>query len=137
MPIGNPNGYGSIVLNQKGGVMSPNDKRPGQRFISTANARAQMTPAAMRRAQTSAVSGIRANYPTGSYNRSGPSPTPVRMSPTRNRPAVGNNAKKGIGAIKNKGKIAMGIGAAVVGGLAYSGRRGEGSSGGRTGMTRY
>ena len=37
---------------------------------------------------------------------------------------------------KNKG-IAIGAGAAVIAGLAYSGKRGEGSSGGRTGMTRY
>ena len=39
---------------------------------------------------------------------------------------------------KGRGKgLAIGLGAAVIGGLAYSGRRGEGSSGGRAGMTRY
>jgi len=39
---------------------------------------------------------------------------------------------------KGKGRgLAIGAGAAVIAGLAYSGRRGEGSSGGRTGMTRY
>ena len=42
------------------------------------------------------------------------------------------------GLLKGKGKgLAIGAGAAVIAGLAYSGRRGEGSSGGRTGMTRY
>ena len=61
MPIGNPNGYGSIVLNAKGGVMSANSKRPGQRFISAANARAQMSPAAMQRAQRSASASIRSS----------------------------------------------------------------------------
>jgi hypothetical protein len=42
------------------------------------------------------------------------------------------------GLLKGRGRgLAIGAGAAVIGGLAYSGRRGEGSSGGRTGMTRY
>lgn len=40
-------------------------------------------------------------------------------------------------AMKGKKGLAIGAGAAVIAGLAYSGRRGEGSSGGRTGMTRY
>lgn len=38
---------------------------------------------------------------------------------------------------KNKAGLAIGLGAAVVAGLAYKGRRGKGSSGGRTQMTRY
>jgi hypothetical protein len=39
---------------------------------------------------------------------------------------------------KGKGKgLLIGAGAAVVAGLAYSGRRGEGSSGGRTSQYRY
>jgi hypothetical protein len=47
-----------------------------------------------------------------------------------------NAGKKAL--LKGKGKgLAIGAGAAVIAGLAYSGRRGEGSSGGRTGMTRY
>lgn len=40
-------------------------------------------------------------------------------------------------AMKNKKALLIGAGAAVIGGLAYSGRRGEGSSGGRTSMSRY
>ena len=70
----------------------------------------------------------------GKSGRSMGVPGPIHGPP---RPMGGNNVSKGLGAIKNKGRLAMGLGAAVVGGLAYSGRRGEGSSGGRTGMTRY
>lgn len=72
--------------------------------------------------------------------------TPVKMGPTRNKPMVkamdnvvkeaDNAGKKAL--FKGKGKgLAIGLGAAVIGGLAYSGRRGEGSSGGRAGMSRY
>lgn len=39
--------------------------------------------------------------------------------------------------MKNKKALLIGAGAAVIGGLAYSGRRGEGSSGGRTSQYRY
>jgi hypothetical protein len=92
----------------------------------------------MRQAQKSATRFTKSRRPsvTPGSSRGGanagitaPPPDPSSMA--------GNNAKKGFNAIKGKGKIAMGLGAAVVGGLAYSGRRGEGSSGGRTGMTRY
>ena len=131
MPAGNPNGYGSLAMNPRGGITQ---RTPGQRFISPANAAPRMTPNAMRAAQQSATAGIKKNFPKGSYNvRS----TPVKMGPTRNMPKAGNNMSKGLNAIKNKKGLAMGLGAAVVGGLAYSGRRGEGSSGGRAGMTRY
>lgn len=39
--------------------------------------------------------------------------------------------------MKNKKALLIGAGAAVIGGLAYSGKRGEGSSGGRTSQYRY
>ena len=49
------------------------------------------------------------------------------------RKALEENKKKGF----SKKGLLIGAGAAVVAGLAYSGRRGEGSSGGRTSQYRY
>jgi hypothetical protein len=49
------------------------------------------------------------------------------------REALERNKKKGF----SKKGLLIGAGAAVVAGLAYSGRRGEGSSGGRTSQYRY
>lgn len=49
------------------------------------------------------------------------------------REALEKNKKKGF----SKRGLLIGAGAAVVAGLAYSGRRGEGSSGGRTSQYRY
>lgn len=49
------------------------------------------------------------------------------------REALERNKKKGF----SKKGFLIGAGAAVVAGLAYSGRRGEGSSGGRTSQYRY
>lgn len=47
-------------------------------------------------------------------------------------------AEKGAGFLAKHGRgIGIGLGAAVIAGLAYKGKRGEGSSGGRTQMTRY
>jgi hypothetical protein len=54
------------------------------------------------------------------------------------RRAGKTNTKKPMASMmKNKKGLAIGLGAAVIGGLAYSGRRGEGSSGGRTSQYRY
>lgn len=74
--------------------------------------------------------------------------TPVSMGPTRNRPSpVGpmgtNPPSSAVRQVADEGRrmrgkgLLIGAGAAVIAGLAYSGRRGDGSSGGRTGMTRY
>lgn len=65
--------------------------------------------------------------------------TPVTLGPSRKPPIPAvkdavDNARK----LPKRGRgLMIGAGAAVIAGLAYSGRRGEGSSGGRTGMTRY
>ena len=62
---------------------------------------------------------------------------PPRPEPLQKVVGEANAAGKR-GLLKGKGRgLAIGAGAAVIAGLAYSGRRGEGSSGGRTGMTRY
>jgi hypothetical protein len=67
--------------------------------------------------------------------------TPISTSPPGNRPPAAGPVQ---GAVDNTRKLSkrgrglmIGAGAAVVAGLAYSGRRGEGSSGGRTSMSRY
>jgi hypothetical protein len=49
------------------------------------------------------------------------------------RESIEKSGKKGF----SKRGLLIGAGAAVVAGLAYSGRRGEGSSGGRTSQYRY
>lgn len=125
-------------------------RRAGQRFISPVNAGARMNPAAMRRAQQSATASIksqrttRAN-PVRTVRSSAPKPImhgppkPAGMGMNAVDDVVRSGKKSGLMQMlkgKNKG-IAIGAGAAVVAGLAYSGRRGEGSSGGRTGMTRF
>ena len=72
--------------------------------------------------------------------------TRVNLGPTRraSAPVVNSGSEVVQGAVNSARKLPkmgrglmIGAGAAVVAGLAYSGRRGEGSSGGRTSMTRY
>ena len=71
-------------------------------------------------------------------------PKPVKASAgAKAGGAVGNavkhskSGKSYLEMMKTKKGIALGVGAAVIGGLAYSGRRGSGSSGGRTSMYKY
>jgi hypothetical protein len=156
MPAGNPGGYGNLTLNAMGGVGGA--RKPGQKFTTPTMGGARMNPAAMQQARQSAVassSGMRLD-PTrimgtpqravsarpnpGSarqYARKAPMPAGAGNSPVSQVVKQADNAgQKSL--LKGKGKgLAIGAGAAVIAGLAYSGRRGEGSSGGRTGMTRY
>lgn len=101
----------------------------GQRAIGPAAPRAQMVSMGPTR-----------NRP--------PVRTPVSMGITRNRPAgagagvVDKALEKGTKEIGKKGRLlsnrglAIGAGAAVIAGLAMN-RRGDGTSSGRAGMTRY
>ena len=155
MPAGNPGGYGNLTLNAMGGVGGV--KKPGQKFTTPTMGGARMNPAAMQQARQSAVgstSGMRMD-PTrimGTPQRAvSARPNPGSARQYARKPAAAGAGpgpvdnvvkqadvagKKGL--LKGKGKgLAIGAGAAVIAGLAYSGRRGEGSSGGRTGMTRY
>ena len=125
-----------------------NRVKPGERFISPTNAGAQMTPARM--AAVRPPSGIRPTRQRPIISTGGPSPQRVTMGPTRNRPVGGGagpvdravrdipevlkNGKKGK-LMNNKG-LMIGAGAAVIAGLAMN-RRGDGTSSGRSGMTRY
>jgi hypothetical protein len=62
----------------------------------------------------------------------------VRNAPTPTAPAREAAERVGKKGFMRSGKgMLIGAGAAVVAGLAYSGRRGEGSSGGRTSQYRY
>jgi hypothetical protein len=129
----------------RGGNMN-NSPRPA--FASIADQRAANAEAYARRGvnvgprqrpdfgtiaeQRARAASRRAGAGTGAIDdvvRNAPNPTaPAREAAER----VG---KKGF--LKNGRRLAIGAGAAVVAGLAYSGRRGEGSSGGRTSMSRY
>lgn len=51
--------------------------------------------------------------------------------------AHSKSGKSFINMMKGKKGLKYGAAAAVIGGLAYTGRRGEGSSGGRTSMYKY
>lgn len=88
------------------------------------------------RAQAGARLGGSQNRPVagGVGPTAGPGPTtpgPRRTGPVDGALDAGRKLPK-----RGRGLL-IGAGAAVVAGLAYSGRRGEGSSGGRTSMSRY
>jgi hypothetical protein len=158
MPIGNPNGYGSVAFSPGGGGIGP--RRPGVAFHSPVNAGARMTPDKARRAQQSAVSSLQSKPGYGTSNRTfsaGPTRRPPKPSPRGPMSPTGSGSStppgtsapppknpKGSGGIlrglqnmSSRNKLMMGGGALVLGAAAYSGRRGDGTSSGRSGMTRY
>jgi hypothetical protein len=138
-----------------------NRVQPGRRFISPANAGAQMTPDAMRRAQASATASIsqmnnnpnliRGTAPRsiaprsgnmGQYNKVSRSARRDRAVAQAAKDAAPNPIKEMVkpkpikkSFMSGKG-LAIGAGAAVIAGLAMN-RRGDGTSSGRAGMTRY
>jgi hypothetical protein len=57
--------------------------------------------------------------------------------PTAKAVADSKSGKSFFNMMKGKKGLKYGAAAAVIGGLAYTGRRGEGSSGGRTSMYKY
>jgi hypothetical protein len=143
MPVGNPNGYGSVALNAMGGHTQ---RTPGQRFISPVNAGAQMTPARM--AAVRPPLGARVSAPPrrpiasrpppgGQYNRGRAGAVSAAAKDAAPNPVKEMEKIKPIkkSFISNRG-LAIGAGAAVIGGLAMN-RRGSGTSSGRSGMTRY
>jgi hypothetical protein len=106
-----------------------------------------MTPDAMRRAQASATASISqmSNNPNLNLKnvKRQPIETPVSMGKTRPKPAPIKvpppeaPPKAPIKKTFMSGKgLAIGAGAAVIAGLAMN-RRGDGTSSGRAGMTRY
>jgi hypothetical protein len=140
------NGYGSVALNAMGGHTQ---RTPGQRFISPVNAGAQMTPARMRQAQQSATARVkqmrRDPARIGGSHPTRPMTQKVTMGATRNKPVAAAIKESAPDIIKKQpimksfmsGKgLAIGAGAAVIAGLAMN-RRGDGTSSGRSGMTRY
>lgn len=143
MPAGMPNGYGSLAFSPGGGGIG--SKRPGVGFMSPVNSGARMTPGKLRAAQRSATGGIKRQFPTGSYNK--PGPMSLRASgggmpsgagaPPPVKPKGSGGLIRGLGNMSSRNKIMMGAGALVLGAAAYSGRRGNGTSSGRSGMTRY
>jgi hypothetical protein len=101
------------------------------------NAQAQIRSGSHTRPATRSVTARPNPGSAKQYARKAPMPAGAGNSPVSQVVKQADDAgKKGL--LKGKGKgLAIGAGAAVIAGLAYSGRRGEGSSGGRTGMTRY
>ena len=114
-----------------------NTVKPGQRFISPTNAGAQMTPARMAGIKPPPGARVSAPPRRPAISTGGGTTTPVTMGPSRRRPPV-QEAVDTTRKLPKRGRgLMIGAGAAVIAGLAYSGRRGEGSSGGRTSMSRY
>jgi hypothetical protein len=63
---------------------------------------------------------------------------PTRTSaPPPPKPRSTGGKIRGLGNMSSRSKLAVGAGALVLGAAAYGGRRGEGTSSGRSGMTRY
>lgn len=124
-------GYGSIVT--RGDV---------QRNMDGLAARARNRPGTaleLYRGGPPAVVGGSQNTPAVPVSvRRRPTVTPPRPSTTLDEPIRRAGGAIEQAAKKSRGRgLLIGAGAAVIAGLAYSGRRGEGSSGGRAGSTRY
>lgn len=120
-------GYAGVVGETVRGVQAETReaRRPMRReMIQRAKNNAAYTGA--RRGTTGAAAGAGA----------GVLDEAIRDSPGAGaRAAIERTGKKGF--LRSGKGLAIGAGAAVIAGLAYSGRRGEGSSGGRTSMSRY
>ncbi len=132
------------------GSMSPGTTSSIPRGNSRTRTRGPRTPmanpggASVSRTATDPVTTMLPNPTLRNRGITTPPPSTTPRPPAGSAPdAVGNAVKKARGdglrgLMKGRGRgIAIGMGAAVIGGLAYSGRRGEGSSGGRAGMSRY
>ena len=158
MPVGNPGGYGGHIRSMAGAgprrplapptAMGPmhGPARPGTsgHIRAMAGAGPARRPLAPPTAMGPMHGPLRPPAAMGPMHgplrpptAMGPMHGPARPGPVATAARQADNAgKKAL--LKGKGKgLAIGAGAAVIAGLAYSGRRGEGSSGGRTGMTRY
>jgi hypothetical protein len=79
------------------------------------------------------TSGTPPVSPTGSGGRMPPG---TSAPPPRN-PRGSGGIIRGMKNMSSRNKLMMGAGALVLGAAAYSGRRGDGTSSGRSGMTRY
>jgi hypothetical protein len=125
-------GGNNLPVRRMPGAGGPRAIGPGQRAIG---------PAAPRAIGPGAPSGQMVSM--GPTRNRPPVRTPVSMGRTRNRPAPIKAApprvtpKEPIKKSFMSGRgIAIGAGAAVIAGLAMN-RRGDGTSSGRAGMTRY
>lgn len=139
-------GYGGVAFSPTGGGLGV--RRPGVAFRSPVNSAPRMTPDAMRQAQASATASLstRPGYGSSRTMPRGTRGSPLTRAPIRKAPPPAPATTKSVAAsgegglrslTKNKKGLAIGAGAAVIAGLAYAGRRGDGSSGGRTSMYRY
>ena len=140
--VGTPmgGGPGTAVTRRMPGAGGPRAIGPGGNRLPVLAPRALPGGGGGGGGTTTPVS-IRPNPRGGGPNpRGGGITTPVTLGPTRKRPPgaavteAAGNARK----LPKRGRgLMIGAGAAVIAGLAYSGRRGEGSSGGRTSPYRY
>jgi hypothetical protein len=79
------------------------------------------------------TSGTPPVSPTGS----GGTMPPGTSAPPPKKPKSSGGILRGLQNMSSRNKLMMGGGALVLGAAAYSGRRGDGTSSGRSGMTRY
>jgi hypothetical protein len=114
-------GFGETALSPPGGITTPVSIRPKSVPVSIT-----------KKPGSAGGSRTGAGTISSSVDDAG---TPARGAGRGAREAIESTGKKGF--LKNGKGLAIGAGAAVIAGLAYSGRRGEGSSGGRTSMSRY
>jgi hypothetical protein len=130
-------GYGSIVTRgdvqrNMDGLAARARNRPGTALELYRGG----PPAVMRGSQNAPVSRPPLALPAGPGG-AGPGPGPTIRPPTTPNPAIRESLERSGKRGFSKRGLLIGAGAAVVAGLAYSGRRGEGSSGGRTSPYRY
>jgi hypothetical protein len=143
MPAGNPQGYGSVKAGYNSAMAQALMKNNVQKNVAasraTRRARDANAMGHVRRSANAAMSDALMRVgpisPTGSGG--GTPPGTNAPPPTNPRSSGGGMGGKGLRNMSSRTKLMMGAGALVLGAAAYSGRRGDGTSSGRSGMTRY
>jgi hypothetical protein len=136
----NPSLIGQLGQIQGGGYAGVVGDSVRKVQAETRAARAPMRRDMLQRAKNNAAytGARRGTTGAGAGAGAGAIDDAIRNAPTPTAPAREAAERVGKKGFMRSGKgMLIGAGAAVVAGLAYSGRRGEGSSGGRTSQYKY
>jgi hypothetical protein len=138
MPAGNPQGYGSVKAGYNSAMAQALMRNNVQKNVAASRAtrRARDTNAmghARRSGNAAMANALMSVNPNGSGGRM----PPGTNAPPPKKPRASGGILRFMENMSSKKKLMVGGGALVLGAAAYSGRRGDGTSSGRSGMTRY